>query len=453
MPTPLFENRTLYAPAHFGNTHEVMGVREMRSVISEAKFWGYTHYGDWFDTIDCSDPFADPGHHNLGHAMWMRKKQNYRSACELGLKCAMTITPNHVFLDQCEPDLLATKGDRIFGQLICPSIPRAREIILGNYENWFDDLAKAGVALSALCPLPYDYGGCSCEDCSPYIITFAELMRDIHAIAEEHHPGVEMHPIGWWWGEEEHRLHAEWSDRETPGLVKSISLHIPYGETSVGDVLLPRGCERRAFVHIGYADKAQPRDVYGHLGAVIAWERIEQTVRTLKAQNCTGVMAYDEGSFDDVNRAILAGLGSGQHATADDVIRAYVERYFGPETVEAWVSWLKAWGTPFEADAAALLAEYESLSAGREPSWRLRQWGLKAELLAIHVEIGDGDEWPDERLAEVERFQAAEERLQREVWGLGTMRHIFARQFNPLPWYGSWAKHEAEEAVTRRDGE
>ena len=68
--------------------------------------------------------------------------------------------------------------------------------------------------------------------------------------------------IGWWWTDEEHRLFAKWMDQHAPGVAVSISLHIPYDKVGVADVRLPRGCERHAFVHIGYTDESAPRDVY-----------------------------------------------------------------------------------------------------------------------------------------------------------------------------------------------
>src|SRR5690606_12789749 len=126
----------------------------------------------------------------------------------------------------------------------------------------------AGVRLSALAPGPYDYGGCACDGCSPWILTFAELSRDIYRIAEKHHPGIETHMIGWWWAPEEHALFARWADEHARGWVKSIYLHIPYGAVEVGDVALPAGCARRAFVHIGYGEEESPKDIYGHLGPV-----------------------------------------------------------------------------------------------------------------------------------------------------------------------------------------
>ena len=171
-------------------------------------------------------------------------------------------------------------------------------MILKNYDHLFADLAKDGVRLSALCPCPYDFGGCACPKCKPWILTYAALTREIHQIALKYHPNVEVHMIGWWWSPEDHRQIARWVDREAPGWVKSIFLHIPYGATMVSQVGLPRDCRRAAFVHVGYAEQSARRDIYGHLGPVIAADRLQRTVADLQRGGVSGIMAYSEGVFE-----------------------------------------------------------------------------------------------------------------------------------------------------------
>ncbi len=257
-----------------------------------------------------------------------------------------------------------------------------------------------------------------------------------------------MHFIGWWWSAEEHARFAEWANSQAPGWAKSIALHIPYDKTDVSDVPLPKDCERQAFVHIGYAEEATPRDVYGHLGPVIAAARLEETVARLKAHGCTGVMAYSEGVFDDVNKALLAGLSAGTYADSEGILRAYAERYFQPppEAIPAWTKWLTAWGRPFDVDAASAAQVLDNLEQGGTGIWRFRQWRLKAELMRLNSEIGNETEWPQKRLATVDEFWAIQERLQREVWGLGPLRHVMARPSTPTPWYKAWRQYVREEA-------
>ena len=43
---------------------------------------------------------------------------------------------------------------------------------VGHFGNWYE---VAGVNLTAISSAPYDYGGCACDQCKPWIITFAQL--------------------------------------------------------------------------------------------------------------------------------------------------------------------------------------------------------------------------------------------------------------------------------------
>lgn len=446
--TPPFAVRELYAPAHFGNSYEVMGQYETRKYIEEAKHWGFNRYGDWFDMQDCSDPFAETEHVAIAHAMWERKKQNFLSAQALGLSCDLVITPNHVYVDQCRPELLARQGGRILGQLICPSNPTARTIILQNYDNLFADLAHAGVRLNSISACPYDFGGCGCDRCKPWIITFGKLSRDIHAVAKRYYPDVELDMIGWWWTPEEHRQLADWADEESPGLIKAMYLNIPYGVTKVADVRLPKGCQKYAFVHIGYADQDAARDQYGHLGPVIAPVRLPQTICDLLADGAGGFMAYSEGAFDDANKALLAGLGAGKFQTADEVLRSYAQRYFAADAQQAadWSKWLTAWGSPFGVDSATSAAQLACLK--KDGQWRERQWELKLELFRLNRSIGAGNDWSPSRLAAVDQFWQVQEQIHRGLWGLTLQRHIFDRRFTPVPWYADWANQVEAKAAT-----
>ena len=434
----------LYAVGHFGNWYEVAGVNEMRQMLVEAKHWGFNRYADWFDTIDCVSPFSGDPQYSLGNALWDLKKAHFRTAQSLGLATDLVISPNHVFRDQLKPEWLAKSGPRIQGQLICPHKPGARQAILSNYTNIFSDLARAGVQLTAINSVPYDYGGCGCDECKPWIITFAQLTVDIYRVARTYHPKVELHFIGWWWTTEEHKLFAQWMDEHAPGVAVSMALHIPYDKTGVADVPLPKGCRKHAFVHIGYPDRSSPRDIYGKTGPVVAPTRLAETVQDLSKESVVGVMAYSEGIYDDVNKALLGALFTGKQTSSRDVLLAYANRYFraGDTQAPQWADWLAAWGRPYSVDAAAAQRALGELS-GDPLGWRRRQWELKAEMFATNQAIGTGDEWTPERRARADAFWALEEKLQREVYGIGPLRHILNRRFIELPWYQSWARQQA----------
>ena len=398
MNTPLFATRTLYAPGHFGNGYEMMGDNEFRDLLTEYISWGFNEYSDWFDPYNCADPY-DSFLYGFGNAQVEAKKRRFAIAQKMGLPCVLVITPNMAFQEQCLPEVAAEKSERVFGQLVCPSIPAGREIILRNHENWFRDLAEAGIKLNALAAAPYDFGGCLCEKCNPWILAFAELTREIHAIAEKYHPGIEMRMVGWWWEPKEHRLFAEWADANAPGWVKSISQHIPYTDCDVADVPLPKGCERQAFIHISYAEEAEPRDVYGHLGPVIAADRLERTLAALHARGCTGWMAYTEGIYDDVNKALVAQISAGQQQAG--------------------------------LQLAKLRGSEDGIAA---TSWRIKQWEVKTRLLAQSAAVMATEPDSISREQAIEDYWAVHEEMIRDVYRLGLQYVIFGRPSSPCPW-------------------
>ncbi len=444
---PRFETRTLYAPSHFANSYEVMGDNEYRTLLTEWKAWGFNEYATWFNPANCADPYTEPLY-ELGQSHRVTIKQHFLIAQEVGLPCVLLITPNVVFQEQVQPEVEATKSERFFGQLVCASKPAGRELILRNHENWFRDLAEAGVKLHALTGCPFDNGGCACESCTPWLVTFGELCQEIYAIAEKYHPGIEMRMVGWWWQPEEHRVFAEWADANAPGWVKSITQHIPYEDDDVADMPLPQGCARQAFIHIGYAEASEPRDSYAHLGPVIAAERLERTVKALHARGCTGWLAYSEGVFDDVNKRVLANLSAGLRENSTDVLRDYVSEYIAPETPRAdeWVAWLKRWGWPFANDTAQAQRDLAVLIAeAATDSWRFRHWELKSELMHEHTLVQESGETTPAGLEAIERFWAVHEKIMRGVYGLGPQRHGFAKHFSPVSWQQTareklWAK-------------
>ncbi len=450
-----FTYRELYCPAHFGNTHEVMSAGQMREMCREARHFGYTVYGDWFDSADLKNPLNNPrNEHLLPQELWERKLRNFRIAQEEGLDTNLMLTSNHVYLDQLRDDLLAdTSGDsRMFGQLVCPSIPQAREIILRNARELFELLAASGVELGNLHGFAYDYGGCSCEKCSPWIVTMAELFLEELEIARDYFPEITPRLIGWWVTEEEHELLADWADRHAPGVFESCALYIPYGETRPeGRPKLPAGCEPHAFVHIGYSSKpTSPRDVYGIWGPVAAPDRLEATARDLADFGCTGYVTYDEGAFDDVNRAIWGALTSDRSDGAGEVLTEYAARYFrAGENAPAWAEWLAQWGEPFDVDIHAARADFAKLVDGLdrpfivhdgrrlspELNWRLIQWECKLRLLDIDARLREVERWDDTAMELARKFVDERQWMQRKCWGIGPLRHAIHPHFQQPTWW------------------
>ncbi len=443
-PGERMQVREIYCPAHFGNSYEAMWPREMKAYLAELKFWGFNRYSDWITTTDICSPYASGSSWDLGREQLERKKTAFRAAQDLGLGLNLIITPNHVYLNQLRAGLSAVKQRNIIGQLICPGKPEARKIILENAEHWFGDMAQSGIRLNALTAFAYDYGGCACEQCKPWILTFAKLTKEIHAIAEHHHPGIEPWFCSWWWSAAEHELVNKWADEEAPGWLKGITLHIEYNQTRFKEVAVPKGCRKIAFVHNGYSDTRASGDVYCKFGPTIAPERLPTTLNGIAAQGAAGFQAYSEGVFDDVNKAILGGLSSGKFATVQEVLNAYATRYFDAKGDQAnrWVDWLSSWGDRRKVVLPKAADEFAALSAGLAPTWRLEHWRSKLKLEQLDRAIGKPkpDSWTSEKLELADQYWAEQEHMLRDVYMLGPVRHVFARTFLPPAWYDSWQK-------------
>jgi hypothetical protein len=66
-------------------------------------------------------------------------------------------------------------------------------------------------------------------------------MKEVHGIAQNYHPGIEPWFCSWWWTPEEHAQFNAWADREAPGWVQAITMHIEYGQTRPKEVPVAGG--------------------------------------------------------------------------------------------------------------------------------------------------------------------------------------------------------------------
>jgi len=236
--------RALYCPAHFGNSYEEMWLLEADHILSEARWWGFNVYSDWFDNADMRSPDTSRGL-TLSTALYSKKLDWFAIAARHGFELDLLITPNQVFVEQYQPDVAAElDDDRYCGQLLCPSRPAARKIILDNHRILFEMFKARGLRPVSLTACPFDPGGCSCAECAPWIVTFGRLVAEIHAMAAEYFPDILARLAGWWWTVPEHEQFAAWADCEAPGLFKSLSMHLKYGQTQPDPGrLLPSGCQ------------------------------------------------------------------------------------------------------------------------------------------------------------------------------------------------------------------
>ena len=442
--------RHLYMPGHFGNSYEVMGEFEMEEKLKEAAYWGFNGYLDWFDSAGIIAPFNETDCH-FSNLVWKKKLTFYKIAQKLKMDIGFCITPNHVFADQITAGNCAKKGDRMFGQLVCPSKASGEKEILKFYEWVFKTMADEGIKVKDLQFAPYDYGGCSCEKCKPWILTFAKLSLKIYKIAKKYHQNAELHFIGWWWKPEEHKLFNDWANKTIPGLIKSISLHILYNTFEPINVTLPKGCKRRAFIHAGYCNNREIlgiQDVYGLMGPVVAPERIENTIKGLVRANSEGYMVYSEGMYEDVNHALIGSLSSGKAGTAKEVLVEYAKRYFkvNENNEKRWADWFSLFGDWSKINIGKAKKEFSSLSSLSSPGWRLEQWAQKIKLVDLHLKLNKMKGWSTTKEKLIRQWRYELEISRRNIHGLTTQRHAFEEKYCGAKWHKEWLDRQNKKS-------
>ncbi len=87
-----------------------------------------------------------------------------------------------------EPAWLASESIGRVGY-VCPSVPEAREYMLKKCE----DFAKAGPAYDLVKFHGGDGGGCECDRCEPYGLTFIKLVGDMANIIHKYHPDTRIY--------------------------------------------------------------------------------------------------------------------------------------------------------------------------------------------------------------------------------------------------------------------
>ena len=435
--------RELYLPGHFGNSYDVMGEYEMAEKLKESVYWGFNAYSDWFDSAGLVAPFNEAAHCANSLLIWKKKKAHFKSAKKLGLNIGLTITPNHVFADQITAKNSAEKGEKLFGQLVCPSESSGERVILDNYKWLFKDLEDEGINLDFITFAPYDYGGCACKRCAPWITTFAKLSVNIYKLAKKYHSGVKLDYIGWWWEQEEHQLFKKFMDKRNPRLAGSMSLHILYGKDEPIDAVLPDGCSRRAFIHAGYSEKPKIEgisDRYSMMGPVAAPKRLKSTIEGLVRSGSSGYMVYSEGVYEDANHALIGALSSGKARNSEEALVEYANRYFKVSGRDAalWAGFISFFGDWTGLNMKEAKKQFGYLSNVSEPGWRVEQWRAKLRLIELHLRIKDMKGWGRERLKLAAEWHRTLEGIRRGIYGLGVQRHIFAPEFCGAGWHTEW---------------
>ena len=394
--TPAVYNRGVYFATHFNNYYETAPLDRIDRYIEEMALWGFDLLMFWFDANWFPRGFwKDPN--SRGSRMAARVRHIGAKARACGMKVGCAGIANEGFANQPPPELRADIRARHGGfypfSQICPSKPAGLRMILENRREIMTQIGP----IDFFAHWPYDQGGCGCDQCAHepgrWGKTFLKLGPAIAEIVKKANPDVKIFVSTWYMDDKERSLVYDLCDSKADwfqGLVTQTG----HAEERAVD---PR-YERLVFPEISMFNCYYTS--YGCNGANPAPARFEAEARKIALAGC-GTTLYSEGIYEDINKAIYAGLLWDPSRTAADMVEEYARVYCGRANVKLATRLIAGlettWGAKalgqaalptvarLAADARALLAR---LPANRDALERGRLLSDRADMDLLMKKAG-----------------------------------------------------------------
>jgi hypothetical protein len=423
---PKIHDRILYLAIHCDNFYEMQPASAIFPIIEEAALWGTNGVSVWLDETMYNDPFNNQVENAHVRATWDKEKALLRFAQDLGLKPGYVYSANDLYLNQVTPEIVA-KGTDSWNkaQLACPSTKGGRAIILHNKENLFRDLAQAGIRLDNVGVGPYDTGGCFCDLCRPWILTFVKLNEDIAGVLRRYHPSARYYLSDWHCTDNEVEVITDYLNARKPSWLAGV------WKDDRHPVDRFRGADRR-YAIAGFLDITMI-GAWGTIGANPFPNRLQSIFHDMVQAGISGYMAYSEGIFDDFNKALTARLAWNPKESLASFAGEYSNYYFSSGIASdygqmvsmmenSWSNPLRDWGEQTFMESGKDAARLDELTrqAGAKLSDSLRN-SWRWQVFAARASIG--------RLAAELRVQgeSSPEAVERQIRSSATAEAVLAR--------------------------
>lgn len=296
--------RGIYFATHFGNYYESAPIDELCRYVEDLALWGYNSIQVWFDMhqyTGIDDPQAV--------RMTGRLAAILKAGRSVGMKSGILMLANEGYCNTPEA-LRARRVDftGFYGCEICPSVPGGTELILRNRREMMDVFAGLGVPFDTIWIWPYDQGGCTCENCSPWggngFVKLSKLLaREIRA----KFPSARIVMSTWCFDEGSDK--GEWK-----GLAEAFSKETPWVDYIMADshkefpaYLLsnpvPGGLPLINFPEISMFGH-NPWGGYGANPMPVHYSSIYKEAAGI----LQGGFPYSEGLYEDFNKALYAQM-------------------------------------------------------------------------------------------------------------------------------------------------
>lgn len=427
-----------YMPGHFGNSFEVCSPGEMLRYLEDLALSGANGYGDWFDVNDMPDPYHPHVYCSTSMSLWQKKKQWLQMSSRLGFRNYLAAKTNLGYLDQMRPEWVGTRGPgRVQGQVLCPSNPEARAVGMNNLRNVFADLSSSGVDIERVSYGPYDDGGCACDKCQPYYPVFLSQVSEAHPRLQEYYPSLRGNLGGWWLGDEEFVQVREFAQGPAREWLAGFNFSASYGVFEVPDISGAIGdVPLSFFLHISYS--GDRRDVYYKSGVHSGARRIQSVIRSFESRRCHGFVTYNETFGDHFNAFVAGQLAWDPDRDVREIAEFYGRLILGlrgealQQTVEVLLD-MESLDEDKASDWTETLRKVrENVATHGRQQWAFEHILKKAEIMHLDHQITHGG---TDRLELMKARIDITERLWRDDYGLGIMRHAFVPDLMMPDWY------------------
>ncbi|MCF7817386.1 MAG: hypothetical protein K9M54_05845 [Kiritimatiellales bacterium] len=329
--------RGMYWATHYKNTYDVGDITDMKEYIEDTGLLGYNTFFLWYDMSHYRS-FEDP----LSTAFLDRIVQYLHTAQSIGMRVGLAIAVNHSYYDFAPEKLRATAGhggnkpQAVHGLFhVCPSTPGGMELILNLQHRYYQHLKDNGISISTVLLWGIDDGGCSCDQCKPWdsngYLKCAE--QDAVLVREIFGAGCKTSLSNW--GIDFAAAYRTWA--ETPPHWLDYVMYTGTPSAEMNDKKLPPNVQPINFPDIcnGMRETVwAPRGGYGANPV----PGIIQNQRAARWASQAGGAPYSEGIWEDVNKALVAGLYWDSHADVFDVLKEYIASEFSPDVVDEVVA-------------------------------------------------------------------------------------------------------------------
>jgi len=299
--------RAVYFALHFFNWYHRATHEELVEYLEDLMLWGYNTLVVNFPRVNLKgwdDPSCEPALNQL--------RTLYSAAKVLNMKTAY-LSANQDF-NPPNPDYAADKSKLTCknGNLICTGTEDGYKY----YEDIIMHILRgvSDIGIDYMICWPYDEGGCCCEKCFPWGSNgFYRTAKRLSKTLAKELPGTKIILSTWLFA------YGINDPRDYELLYEKLEADIAAGDKWLDGVLIdtpnasfpefvlkrgaPAGLPVIAFPEISMIG----HNPWGGFGAVVTPERFEKLFAQYKSI-ITGCAAYSEGIFEDLNKAVVAGL-------------------------------------------------------------------------------------------------------------------------------------------------